>query len=311
MGDGYGFNYPPNYGLAGPSQTSQDPYPYEPPTPGGLQIGQSVPTAGGGLIYVGDDSYGQPQFQYVRDQSTGVSAGDVYQAQQQAARDAARLAEDQRQFNEQFGYNKAAFNIDAQQEEAKFNWQQAVDARDFAAAEAWKQRYYQLDQAKFGQQQYTDEAAIAQAQNRGAFDYINLLSQMRGPRDYGQYWYTSRGMTQPQGEAAIPYEQAIPTAFQPRTVPTRQSFLGAAGPAFAPFGAQQGPAFVQPPVPPVAPVPETRLVRRNDQRRNIPKGATTVVAPIGPAEAGVQPARTVSLAAGYTPEEFLKRLAPY
>src|SRR3990167_9763535 len=158
-----GSRLPTSYDPRGIYEATPAPEVAGPPTPqpdgGGLQIGQSVPTAGGVLIYVGDDSYGQPQFQYVRDQSTGVSAGDVYQAQQQAARDAARLAEDQRQFNEQFGYNKAAFNIGAQQEEAKFNWQQAVDVRDFAAAEAWKQRYYQLDQAKFGQQQYTDEAA--------------------------------------------------------------------------------------------------------------------------------------------------------
>src|SRR3990167_1527287 len=107
----------------------------------------------------------------------------------------AQVGESRRQFDLQFPEQRRQFELNYAQDEAKLGWQQAVDARDFAAAEVWKNRYYQLDQAKFGQQQYTDEASIAQNQNRGAFDYINLLSQMRGPRDYGQYWYTSRGMT--------------------------------------------------------------------------------------------------------------------
>ena len=230
-------------------------------------IGGVIRVPGGSLIpIVRDPVWGQPQYQYVPDPGSrtqlvngrivnmdtgqiiadlsaimgGGGGGTTPYQQGQLDMGQQDLAERQRQYNETFGFQKAQYNTNTQMAQAQQEWQKAVDARDFASAEYWRNQAFGLQQQQFQEQQYTDQAGIAQNQNRQAFDYTALLSQMSGPQDYGKYWYASRGMTQPRGEAAIPYEQAIPSAFQPMALPRQQPYQS--GPAFAPGGAPAAPA---------------------------------------------------------------------
>lgn len=139
--------------------------------------------------------------------------------------DTRQLDEQIRQFNESFGANKARFNIEQQLDEAKFGWQQAVDSRDFEAAEAWREKYHGLDLRRQGQSEYTDEAGISQGQNRLTMDYLNFLASQQGPDDWVKYWDTSRGRTTARGDENIPFEQAVPAFAQPRALPDRSSFM--------------------------------------------------------------------------------------
>lgn len=124
------------------------------------------------------------------------------------------LTENQRQYNESFGADKAKFNTtvsgrDAagnptlagrqqQLDEAKFNWQQAIDARDFASAEKYRKLASDL------------------SQNHLTLDYTSMLNSKKGPEDWVDYWYQSRGMTAPRGAQSIPLEQAVPAWAQPQ-----------------------------------------------------------------------------------------------
>ena len=77
--------------------------------PGGTQYQYRKPGGGFGVAFVPDD-----------DGSTGgVSATTAYAQQQANARDAAGLAEEQRQFNEMFGFNKAKYNQDYELDRGK------------------------------------------------------------------------------------------------------------------------------------------------------------------------------------------------
>lgn len=55
-----------------------------------------------------------------------------------------QLAESKRQFDENFGFEKAKYNTDAQLRQAQFEWQKATDARDYGAANYWKARADEL-----------------------------------------------------------------------------------------------------------------------------------------------------------------------
>ena len=196
-----------------------------------------------------------------------------------------QLDESLRRWTEEYHFNKARFNaeqglaerrqgeqtrqFDATHglDEAKFNWQKAVNDRDFAAAEFWKKRYYDLDLRKQGQTEYTDEAGIAQRQNAQTQEYLRWLSSMTGPRDWVKYHYNARGMTTPRGEESVPFEKAVPAAFQPRMLPDRASFASLAGSPGSGLPATPGAGAAPPPgaPSPAAPAAPTILAGGNLQ----------------------------------------------
>ena len=152
------------------------------------------------------------------------SRAPTWAQQTSAAQSAASLAEQQRQFDETFGYNKARGDQAQQLDQAKFEWQKAVDARDSAAADFWKARTYELQR------------------NQQTMDYTKQLQSMSGPQDYVKYWYASRGMTTPRGAESVPYEQAIPSWAQPVQNDSHAGAFGAAARTQAPTWSAPKPA---------------------------------------------------------------------
>jgi hypothetical protein len=85
-----------------------------------------------------------------------------------AAHQQANLEEERRQFDLTQGERKARGDQSMQLDQAKQEWQKAIDARDFSAAERWRQVAADLDERKF-------KASIS------------------GPQDWVKYWRDSRG----------------------------------------------------------------------------------------------------------------------
>lgn len=129
-----------------------------------------------------------------------------------------RLAEDSRQFNETFGMNKARGDQEMQLSQAKQRWQEAIDARDFEAANYWKARSQELQQ------------------NSLALDYTKTLAGLTGPQDWIKYGRLSRQespLGTPDGKT-VPLNEALPAwaqGFKPGTYPTSQAGFGNAAPA--------------------------------------------------------------------------------
>ena len=140
------------------------------------------------------------------------------------------LAEQRRQYDETFGADKAKFNTEMQFTQAKQNWQQAVDARDFDAAEYWKGRAQELNQ------------------NQLAMQYTNMLAGLTGPQDWIKYGRLSRQespLGTPDGQT-VPLDQALPAwarGFQPGTYPDSR---GKAPGAFADAGQRAAPPVAPP-----------------------------------------------------------------
>lgn len=134
----------------------------------------------------------------------------------------ATLAEQQRQFNETMGKDKSMFDQNLAFQTAQQKWREAVDARDFSAAEYWKARSQELQQ------------------NHLALDYTQLLSSKSGPQDWIQYARLSRGespLGTPDGRT-VPLDQALPEwarGFRPGSYPDSRGQT-----ATASFGGQPG-----------------------------------------------------------------------
>lgn len=166
----------------------------------------------------------------------GVSASTAYSQQQQNARDAADLAERQRQFNETMGYNKARGDQSMQLDQATQKWKEAVDARDYQSAEFWKARAQELQQ------------------NNLALNYTQLLANKSGPQDWVKYWKLSRGISPVPGEDQVPLDQALPAwarGVTPGSYPNSSgrapgafSFTGPAGGAGGSGGGAQPPMWM-------------------------------------------------------------------
>lgn len=103
---------------------------------------------------------------------TGTStSGSATAAQSStAAQQNATRAEDQRQFDLTQAERKARGDQSMQLDQAKLEWQKAIDARDFSTAEKWKQVSADLAERQF-------KASIS------------------GPQDWVKYWKDSRGGT--------------------------------------------------------------------------------------------------------------------
>ena len=126
-----GPNYPPHGGLSGSGATSGGatgtPLPPPPANGGGDEFDPStdqvtdvVSLPGGKQVsYIGKD--GKLKTTFISDDkgSGGVTASTAFSQQQQNARAQADLAEQQRQFNEMFGFNKAKYNQDYELERGK------------------------------------------------------------------------------------------------------------------------------------------------------------------------------------------------
>lgn len=192
--------------------------------------------------------------------ATGVSLARLGLDREQAL---AAIAENVRQFNETLGFNKGRFNAEQGLAEAKFEWERAVNAGDRDSAERWKQRYFQLDAAKdtreegrfgleqgrFGLEQRRadledrrfglEQNRDVREQNELAFRYLqSLMESRKGPQDWVDYWYRSRGQTPPAGSEPVAFEDALPPWAQPRALPAAQS----AATTSTNFGAAAAPA---------------------------------------------------------------------
>lgn len=190
-----------------PSGGDQSAMQYRPGPPGYIYVYTPPATAfdtSAGWKLVQDRSYRAPSSP---NSESGPAWANVGLRQQELNRTTqqqnASLAEQQRQFNERFGMDKAMFNITTDQKERFFNtddafrkavqsWREAVDKRDFEGAEYWKSRAYEMQRS-------------AQTQ-----DAWKTMMGQTGPRDWVKYWHNSRGMTTPRGEESVPVEDAIP-----------------------------------------------------------------------------------------------------
>lgn len=144
---------------------------------------------------------------------TGTSSGGGTAAQTSAAaQQQATRVEDARQFDLTQAERKARGDQSMQLDQAKLEWQKAIDARDFSNAEKWKQVSADLAERQF-------KASIS------------------GPQDWVKYWRDSRGGA---GQAAA----ASPS------VPTWAGAIPSAAPAAAvnnvPKWTQAAPGWQQP-----------------------------------------------------------------
>jgi hypothetical protein len=135
-----------------------------------------------------------------------------------------RLGEEQRQFDARMGQDNSQFNARLGLDQATQKWREAVDARDFDAAEYWKARAQEL------------------SQNRLALDYTSLLASKSGPQDWITYGRLSRQespLGTPDGKT-VPLDQALPEwarGFKPGSYPDSRGQTGAS--QFAGQGAVQ------------------------------------------------------------------------
>lgn len=126
------------------------------------------------------------------------------------------LGEQQRQFNERMGMDKSMFDQRMGLETATQKWREAVDARDFEAANFWKARAQEIQQ------------------NQLAMQYTNLLANQTGPQDWIKYGRLSRGESPVSDDdgKTVPLDQAIPPWARGMT-PGSMSPTIANGPAWA------------------------------------------------------------------------------
>lgn len=196
--------------------------------------------------------------------TAGSSAGATIQsALIRAGLDSQQLLASIEQEKAKLAENVRQFGVTQGLAEAKFEWEQAVATGDRDSAERWKQRYFQLDAAKdtrdegrfgleqgrFGLEQRRadlDDRRFGLEQNRDvreqnelAFRYLqSLMESRRGPQDWVDYWYRSRGQTPPAGSEPVAFEDALPPWAQPRALPATQS----AATTSTNFGAAGAPA---------------------------------------------------------------------
>lgn len=105
-----------------------------------------------------------------------------------------RMAEDRRQFDARLDQDASQFNARHGLEEATQRWREAVDKRDFEAANFWKSRAQELQQ------------------NSLALDYTKHLSSLSGPQDWIKYGRLSRQespLGTPDGQT-VPLDKALP-----------------------------------------------------------------------------------------------------
>lgn len=151
-----------------------------------------------------------------------------------------KLAQDQSQFAASQGQQQSQFSARLDLDQATQKWREAVDNRDFQAAEYWKARAQELNQ------------------NHLALDYTNLLASKSGPQDWIKYGRLSRQespLGTPDGQT-VPLDQALPEwaqGFKPGSYPDSRgntasgmsAFGGQAAPAPQPNAATAGPQWTQ------------------------------------------------------------------
>ncbi len=206
---------------------------YDPPQPS-----DTLPLAPAGYVYAWDPQANSGDGGYVlvadRAPSSGsASSGPAWanvglrgqELNQAQAQFDARQAQDAHQFDLQYGLNQSRQALD----EATQKWREAIDARDFKAAEYWKARAQELQQ------------------NRLALDYTSLLASKSGPHDWITYGRLSRQespLGTPDGKT-VPLDQALPSwarGMSPGSYPDSSgnkatSFFGAAPASATPAAA--------------------------------------------------------------------------
>lgn len=159
-------------------------------------------------------------------QSSGGSNGPAWanvglrgqELNQSAAQFGQNLAEERRQFNERLWADKSMFDQRMALDTVTQRWREAVDSRDFEAAEYWKARAQELNQ------------------NQLAMQYTNLLASQTGPQDWIKYGRLSRGEspTSDENGRTIPLDQALPAWAQGFKPQTYTDSRGIAGPTLTP-----------------------------------------------------------------------------
>lgn len=96
-------------------------------------------------------------------------------------------------FVETMGMDKAKLNNEAAAADAKQKWQEAIDRRDFTAAEHWKTEANNLAYMNARTAQQNDFSSLAQRYNE------SLLAAKKGPQDWASYWSQKRGFAPPAG----------------------------------------------------------------------------------------------------------------
>lgn len=185
-----------------------------------------------------------------------------------------QLAQQQQQFLESFGQQKAAFDIRQQFDQAKQRWSEAIDARDYASAERWRAIAQDLNERSLGLQAELGRGGLG-------LQAAQLLCNLRrGPQDWVDYFYRSRGFLPPAGGEPVSLEQALPAFLAALGVQRGSANAPAGLPAFAGGGGGAAPGGggpAAPAAPPSAPTGPTAPLGGRQSIVRDPSGAQYVI----------------------------------